>query len=236
MATTTPPPPPPIEPNPSIPPATVGFEPLPWEQPGQPPFEALFETAKLLFTRPGEAFQRMPRTGNLVRPVLFSIIFGWLGVIFSQLYSIAFGGFQMPGLEGIEGMEGLANAGMSLGITLTLMVLAPLFIIIGLAIQTAIFHLMLMLIGGAGSSFETTLRVCCYASVVQVVQILPFCGGLIALVWSIVLLVIGLAIAHETTHGKAAVAVIAPIVFCCACGVLVMVLGFGGMIAALASQ
>jgi hypothetical protein len=178
----------------------------------------------------------MPRTGNLVRPVLFAVIFGWLGIIFSQLYSIAFGGFQMPGLKGMEGMEGLAGTGMSLGVTLAIMVLAPLFIIIGLAIQTAIFHLVLMLIGAASSSFETTLKVCCYASVVQVVQILPLCGGFIALVWSVVLLVIGLAIAHDTSNGKAAIAVVAPLVLCCACGALVMALGFGGMIAALASQ
>ncbi len=57
----------------------------------------------------------------------------------------------------------------------------------------------------------------CYASVADFVQLVPFVGGLAAMIWKIVLLVIGLSIVHKTTQGRVIVAILIPLILCCGC-------------------
>ena len=56
----------------------------------------------------------------------------------------------------------------------------------------------------------------------------PLCGGVIGGIWALVIVIIGLAAAHEIPTGKAAAAVLIPIVVCC-----VLVLVFYAAIVAL---
>lgn len=236
---TTVPPPPPPEPPTGFEPVTLPpapsqdaqtGQPLPWEQPGYPVLEALFETGKLFMIEPAEAFRRMSLTGSLGRPIAYAIIFGWLGIIAQQLYQLALGGSWMRWLPNMPQSEELAASSLwSTGMSLGMMVLAPLLVIIGLFIGAAIVHLFLLLVGGANSGFDATVRVMCYASTVQVLQVVPMCGGAAAGIWALVLEVIGLAIAHRTTQGKAVAAVLLPVALCCAC-IAVLVVAFGAAI------
>ena len=244
MASTIPPIPPeppgaqpPVQP-PTPPPAGVPpAQPLPWEQPDYPALEALFETAKLVITRPGEAFARMSLTGTLGRPLLYAVIFGWIGVIASQAYSLALRGAMqsMFGSLGMGGPFGGRAFHLPVMFSVATMVLAPIFVLIGVFIMAAILHLFLVLVGGANTGFASTLRVLCYAGTVQIMQIVPLCGGTIAAIWAIVLWIIGLAIAQRTTQGKAALAVLLPLALCCVCVVIVGI-AFGAAIAAAISH
>jgi hypothetical protein len=45
------------------------------------------------------------------------------------------------------------------------------------------------------------------------------------MVWAIILYVFGLAIAHRTTQGKAVLAVLLPVVLCCAFAAALMFMG-----------
>jgi hypothetical protein len=47
--------------------------------------------------------------------------------------------------------------------------------------------------------------------------VVPLAGGFIAVVWGIVLYVIGLSRVHHTSTGKAVLAVLLPFVLCCVC-------------------
>ncbi len=219
MAATPPPQPPPSTP-----------EALPWEQPGYPILEGLYETARLVLVRPSEAFARMSTTGDLGRPLLYAVIFGWLGMIAAQVYNIAFRSAMMSFLPRLPGMPGGRAMGLPVAFNVGFMILAPIFILLGIFIGAAIIHLFLMLVGGAGGGFATTVRVVCYAGTVQIIQVIPFCGGLVALVWGIVIEIIGLAQAHRTTQGKAAVAVLLPLVLCCVC-VAALAATFGAAVA-----
>lgn len=224
-----PPPPPPSFGDGFAPSSDSPPEPLPWEQPGYPFLEGLYETAKLFFTDPSTAFARMQLTGDLGRPLIFAIIFGWLGIIAGQVYNIAMGGAMyrmLPQLS--QGQDFATNTFVNIGF----MIGAPLLILLGIFLGGAIYHLFLMLYGGANSGFGATVRVLCYASTVQVLQVLPLCGGFVAMVWGVVLQIIGLAIAHRTTKGKAAGAVLTPVLLCCVCAVLIVMVAFGGALAA----
>jgi hypothetical protein len=234
MAATLPPAPPsppsmppgaPPPPPPGAPPG--GAQPLPWEQPGYPAAEGLYETAKLILLNPGEAFARMSTTGDLGRPLLFAVIFGWVGMIAGQLYQLLIPGMPWRYLPGME--HSMPAYAFRPVFAVGMMVLAPIFVLLAVFIWSAILHLFLIIVGAGQSGFTATVRVVCYAGVTQVLQVVPLCGGVVGALWAIVLEILGLATAHRTTQGKAAVAVLLPIALCCACAA-VLVVAFGAAI------
>jgi hypothetical protein len=208
---------------------------IPWEDRGIGGFDGLFATIKLLATNPGEAFRRMPLTGGIGRPLFFAIIIGWVSIAFGVLWNFLFQGMMFPFLESAEDLAEMGLAyGLTVGWSLVMVVLAPLFVIIGVFIAAAILHLMLLIVGGAEGGFEATVRVVCYTQTAQLAGIVPICGGIIALIWTVVLYVIGFSTAHRTTQVKALVAVILPVVLCCA--FMVMFAVVAGGIAGIASS
>ena len=234
----TPPAPPAMNPPGTVPPPPPGGAPpasqeppLPWEQPGYPALEGLYETAKLILTAPSQAFARMSLTGTLSKPLIYAVVFGWVGIIANQIYSIALRGAMMGFLSSLPGYNPRLMFGLPVFMSVGLMIVAPVFVLIGVFIWSAILHLFLMLVGGANTGFSSTVRVVCYTGTVQVLQIVPFCGGMIAGIWALVLYIIGIAIAQRTTQGKAALAVLLPIVLCCVC-VAIMAIAFGAAIVA----
>lgn len=198
---------------------------LPWENRAQLGFfKAFFDTVSLLITRPSDAFVMMKPEGGMTDPLLFGIIGGSAGSIVSMLFQILLR--SVPGLGGNQSVFDLFGLGpwMLLGIYA---VLTPLLVTIGLFIAGGIIHLCLMLVGGANRSFETTLRVVCFASgTANLFSMIPICGGVINVIYSIVLGCIGLSRAHQTTTGKALMAIFLPLIVCCGiCLLLGIVLG-----------
>jgi len=207
---------------------------IPWEDTARDgAIERFIETIKLLATAPGEAFERMPIVGGIGQPLLFAIIVGWISIAIASVWMLLLGGMSLPFIDRSQLGELGVMFGLSTGVSITLIVLAPIFVIIGVFLQAAILHLMLMLVGSAGRGFEATTRVCSYAQAAQLAQIIPFCGGLLSAVWTLILLIVGLSTAHGISRGKAAVAVILPVVLCCAFVVAMM---FMGVLAGIASS
>jgi len=242
-----PPPPPPSEPpprgdlyggpppTPPGPPGGAPVPPLPWEDRDRIGFfPALFETVKLFVTSPTEAYARAKERGDYLSPLLFAVIIGWVMGIIGQLWNLLFQGAWLSMIPadfrdqmGAMGMGASSAAGFVLGLILT-----PVIIVVVVFIWSGIVHLFLMMLGGhkqSASGFEGTFRAIAYAQTASLAQIIPVFGGLIALVWGIVLEVIGLVRMHRTSTGKAAGAVLLPIVLCCVCiglgAVLIGILG-----------
>ncbi len=210
---------PPPQPEPSVQP-----RPIPWEDPGEPAVSGLFRTIGLFIAGPDAAFTRMPTTGGFGRPILYMVLVGWPVAVVSGLIGLAFQGAILALIP-----EGMDRGAFFLPpvVTAILLALYPVVLLVVLFIKGGILHLMLLLLGGAGQGFEATLRTVCYAWTSQLAQIIPICGGLIALIWDLVLLVIGLARAQRVSHGKAALAVLLPLLLCCACAGAVIAIAFG---------
>jgi hypothetical protein len=235
------PPVPPLPPpqSPYAPPRAGGTPPpggerLPWEERDRLGFvEALIQTIRLLVTDPSNAFSRLRADGDLTSPILFGLILSWAGVLLSQVWQLMFGGLlgsMMSGMEGLEGAFGPSGAG---GIIGTLFVWPVIFVVF-LFISAGILHLCLMIVGATADSptgFEGTLKVVSYSQVAGVASIVPLVGGFLFAIWALILEVIGSALVHRTTQGRALMGVLIPVLVCCTCGVLVAVL-FGAMIAA----
>lgn len=192
----------------SIPAAGAG---LPWEHRQELGFfKAFFETVGLLITNPIRAFTMMKPEGGLVDPLLFAIIGGSAGSVVSFLFQ-----FLMRGLPGF-GNQNPAFEMFGMGWTIFFLLLTPVGLTLGVFIASGILHLCLMLVGGANKTFETSFRVVCFSvGSSYLFSMIPICGGLITLIYNIVLEIIGVFRAHETTVGRAVMAVFLPLVVCC---------------------
>src|SRR5213592_3023232 len=111
--------------------AVAGRTGLPWEHRQERGFfNAFIETLSMVLTRPAEAFSVMKREGGLGEPLMYALIGGCVGGIASFLFSL---GFQSLGLFTDRHDSGLA-AMAGLGIGSAMIILLPLFIVIGLFI------------------------------------------------------------------------------------------------------
>ena len=68
------------------------------------------------------------------------------------------------------------------------------------------------------------------------IGVIPFVGGLAAVVWNLILVVLGVVRMHRTTQGKAIAGVLIPLLLCCVCILLVIGLVVGGLAAAFANR
>lgn len=238
-----PPPPPPSHPSaPYVPPP--GEEApgprMPWEERDRLGYgDALIETVKLLLTAPGEAFSRLRPDGDLIWPLVFGLIFSWIGQFFAQMWNMVFGEATRAMMQGFEGLgDYAAMTATNLGTAVITIVIWPVLYVIFTFIGAGIFHLCLMLVGGTDESplgFEGTLKVVAYAQIGNLAGVVPIFGGLIAAVLSLVLAVIGFIHVHRTTGVKATLAVLIPVGLCCLCCAMVFVVLIGGSLAAISA-
>jgi hypothetical protein len=186
---------------------------LPWDERQQKGFFAAFiETLQMVLTRPAEAFTAMRREGGFGEPLIYAVVGASAGAIVQFLFAIA---LQSFGIFANQRNAFGAMAGMGVG-SVAFIILFPIAVVIGLFICAAIIHLCLMIVGGAKQPFETTFRVLAFSQgSTGPIQMIPFCGGLIAGVWALVCNCIGLARAHETDTGRAVLAVFLPLIVCC---------------------
>jgi len=203
---------------------------LPWdERQTKGLFNAFIETLQIVLSRPAAAFTAMKRDGGLGEPLLYAIIGGTFGGVFAVTYNFALRSFAPFG----DRHGALTHLFGGLG-WIFLLVLTPVFVVVGMFVASAILHVCLMIVGGAKQSFETTFRVVCFAEgSASPLLVIPFCGGLITGIWKVVLYCIGLARSHETDTGRAVIAVLLPLIVCCGGFLLLM---FGALGAWSASQ
>src|SRR6266568_7463776 len=185
---------------------------------------ALVETTKEVLTGPSGFFRRMPVAGGIGSPLLYAVVIGYLGLLLSAVYSAVFllvrgaaGAVALGPLSDRPELAAFVAALQGWGGIIGQAVFGPIGIVIHVFIWTAIIHLMLLLLDGAGQGFEATFRVLCFSHAASVLAIVPLCGGPIAGLWSLVLWIIGLTYAQRIPTWKAAAAVLLPIVLCCCC-------------------
>jgi hypothetical protein len=96
--------------------------------------------------------------------------------------------------------------------------LAPLFAVVFIYLNAGVTHLFGKLIGDAKKDFDSTFAAAAYACAPVVLVAIPGCGGIVALVWTIVLTGVGMHLMHGMTPGRAVASVLGPYLFiCCSC-------------------
>jgi hypothetical protein len=169
----------------------------------------------------------MTATNSVGRALIFGLVVYVISNALGQLWALAFNNALQGLLErfGGGGFAGLQNQQLSPAVTyLVSVAVSPFGFLIGSLVGAGIVHLMLLLLGGAPGGFATTLRANAYSAAPSVAMLLPFVGGLVASVWWIVLLILGLKTAHRIPTGRAVAAVLVPAALCCVCAVALAVI------------
>jgi hypothetical protein len=215
-----PPTPPPPAPPGGGTPEPPSLEPLPWEDRGRiGVLNAFGQTARLFTSRPRIAFDRARRMGDYGSPLIWVVFMGLIAALVNWLYGIMFLApltALLPGSMRDEMAPMMAFGVMSSAFKV---VLYPIMIVIGTFIGAAITHLCLLLVGGSRSNagYEATFRAVAYSEWSQIAYLIPFVGGLVAAVWSVILLVIGISSMHKLSTGTAVIVVLIPMILCCTC-------------------
>lgn len=225
-------------PEPAPPPGPAG---TPWERReelglwsawGQTVQQALLEPAKLF------SAARLDRNAAQLWFVLSLSPFWMVGQLFTLLFPNRPDAMTAwaervlrPDQLGLFKQLMAQNAQLnSPGIIVLLSLLSPVMLWLFLYLNAGVTHLIALLFGQARRGFPATFAACAYGSAPLVLLVVPGCGSIIALVWLVVLIGIGLKETHGITSSGAAATVLAPYLFiCCLCcgSVVVAALAIG---------
>jgi len=200
-----------------VPTASAG---VPWEQRSEKGFvNALLETVRDVLLEPARTFAAMPPAGGLGAPLFFFVLTGTLGGLAGIAYQSVLHAIN-PG-TGTPEQQALATMMSSTMVIGGAIMFLPLMLAAAAFISASLLHLALILVGGAKKPFEATFRVFCYAGgATAVLQFLPVCGAIVASIWNLVLVVIGLSQVQGISRGRACIAVLLPSLVCC--GLLIL--------------
>ena len=190
-------------------PSSDGLSLPPWEQRENYGFlNATYLTVKGVMLAPARFFHRMPSRVGLAQPLFFAVVMGVVATFFSWMWALSGSSLQVLVEEDLHGAMRGSFAGFLFFLT------SPVTVAVTVAINAALTHLVLMLVGGNRLGFEATFRVAAYAMATSILALLPFCGTTIGALWSVAVMIIGLYSIHGTEPWKAVLAVLAPTLLC----------------------
>ncbi|HEX7089027.1 MAG TPA: YIP1 family protein [Longimicrobiales bacterium] len=168
---------------------------------------ALAETWRRCMFEPTRFFRSLSPDAPLGPALVYAIGLGVLSAGVSLFWSAL---FTFAGVtDGF--LAALVGAGGDWTWSVVSFLLSPLWLVIGLYVAAAIYHVGLVILGGASKGFGGTLRAVCYAWSPQVLVVVPVLGRLLAFIWCLVLIVVGIREVHGTSTGRAAGAMLLPL-------------------------
>jgi hypothetical protein len=197
-------------------------------------FGGIFRTLRDALFTPSEFFRNMSITGGLTDPLLYALIVGMVGIMSHYFWSIllydSMQHFMTPELRAAAGNNLIGTRGASIATAMT-----PFLLMFWLFIVSGLLHVILLLLNGARAGFEATFRVISYSVSPFICLAIPWCGMPLTILWVATLSIIGIKEAQETSGGKAAVAVLFPLVLCCGLVLAAIALFMGAMVASFGS-
>jgi len=180
---------------------------IPWEE-----VERLGLTPSLLSTlreslfSPADFFGRLAFSQNSFMAWLYAMILGsigsictfiWANLLFTPLLAM------FPGLDHYSGRSAFSIAGLAA---------TPLIITFKLIFSAVYFQVLLFLTRSRRHGIATTFRVVCYTQGTAILDCVPLIGTIIAPLWSLYLLSIGLSKTHAISMKRSVLIVILPVV------------------------
>jgi hypothetical protein len=196
----------------------------------------MWRTVSGVLLEPTATFRDASRTAGIGPALFFGLILGVTGKYISLVWdylwqevfqnSTDFSQFLPPEVLDTFDPSQMMAFSLVAGIFM-----APIGVLVGLFLWSAIVHLLLLLFSGATHGFEATFRTIAYASgSTALFQAVPICGSFIGFFWNLVAQIIGLKEIHGISTGKAVAAVLLPLFLCC-CAAIALIVGLMTMFA-----
>lgn len=178
----------------------------PWEERDElGAVQGIWKTFKETLFSPIDFFRTVPHNTGFKEPLAYGLLMGSIGTMFGFFWQflMIWGGMISAG------EELLSLIGMP-AIFFGILVISPIFVLIGIFFTSAVLHVCLLIVRGGGNGFEGTLRVVSYSQSAQIFSIVPFAGGVIAGIWQLIVEIIGVKEIHETSYLKVVLALLIP--------------------------
>lgn len=179
-------------------------------------FKGFIDTVKAVTVNPTTFFASLQKNGDWGGALIFGVIVCWIGKAFETLWGLLAFSLIPWGVIDEPALQFLPVAAIT-GISIISLIIAPVFILIGIFILAGLLHLAALILGDGEKGFEVTLKTVCYASVSRLAIILPFCGGILAFVWGLILLMVGMVQGHRTDTWKGVLAPLLILAFFACC-------------------
>ena len=189
-------------------------------------WRALLLTLREVLLSPGECFRVARREGGLSRPLAFDIVMNllffitFLGfIILLYLAAPSMAAARYPQIFNATWFETLTQNSQAVNliagvVVFWIMVLfLSIFIAIKVLVLAAVFHVFLLMFGGARHGYEATFRTTAYVDgATTVLNLIPWFGKILGGIVFLVETIIGLKNIHETQTWKCVLAVLVPTV------------------------
>lgn len=178
------------------------------------PLRSFPATVRKVLVEPRAFFRGMAVRDSLWNPLVFAIVCALISLPLTYLVApldpFAGSGESFGGLfEGI-GDRSLASV---VALIFVVVLLAPLFVLLGIYVGAAIYHILIGIFVGRGNAgFDATLRVYAYTSVTGLLSWIPILGYL-AILYGFFLAFIGIQEVHRTTTRRALGVILVPLLF-----------------------
>ena len=136
-----------------------------------------------------------PARPGLGWPLGYALILGTLAAALNALWSR------------LVGFPGPASSG-----DLASLVAAPVQVAVSLFVGAAVLHFCLWVLRGTSAGYTGTFRVLAYAQAAGIWSLVPWLGLPLGVIWSLVVMIAGLAAAHRTSRWRAFWALFFPVV------------------------
>jgi hypothetical protein len=230
----------PGKPLPAPPPSLQAAQPsrhIPWEDRSKEGFlGSLYETWKQSCFYPADFYKNMPILGGIWNPLFYGLLASFVGLIFQMIYAQIFSdifdpmswvpasyrSFDPNLLDFTRRFRSMSN--------IFSIVALPFAATLGIFIWSGLIHLELVIFGWKKEDYEASFRLIAYSEGPNFFKIIPFAGDMVAVIWQIVLVVIGIRTVHNTSTGKALLVVFLPLILTClcCCALVFWIIGIAG--------
>lgn len=185
---------------------------IPWAWRREIGYAAAFiATVREVLLAPAVFFSRAGGEWKKAGVIPFYIFCTGMGMLISQIWAWAISTFLGDILSEVAiGAAGgpFVGWGMALGLTAVTTVFAPLFLLI----TAGVVHGGLRVTGAARNGFGATAMVCGFAISSSVLYLVPFIGQILAGLWGLFIMLVGLKHAHQTTLWRVVAGLLLPVV------------------------
>jgi len=180
-------------------------------------FTGLWQTLKGILFSPTDFFSGIREVTGLRDSFAFGILMGSIGSMFGFFWQFLISSRDISLIARIF-PESVSTNSIFMG----LIIITPLLVLINVIIVTLILHCCLFILQGVNKGLDGTLKVVLYSNATSIYSLIPYIGGLIGLIWSMVIVVIGLREIHQTSTLRAFLALFLPFA-------LLLILGIAGV-------
>ena len=187
-----------------------------WES-GEGFLKAFFQTTREVLFSPTQFFKKISFGEGYWSPLIYGLITGIIGngcAIFWFWLFIA----QLIPLDRLPFQYSLS--------ILPVIIPLPFQQALAIFIGSAILHLCLMIVRGNHHGYKTTFRAVSYSYSAYLFGIIPFIGLFVGYIYTLILTIIGVREGHGISTGKAALAVLLPLIVAVGFFILLPLIGF----------